>query len=931
MSPSATPRDGVSTPASPSAIRSVTPLLIGGPPAADVIDFTLDSDDNEISEIPHNEFSDSTKKEPEESVAFSDEISEFPREVEREADEQVDQSIEEGPDASTIERVIPRVTPRTITEEATVMEDSALAVTIVQAGAPADIPAAFIPPRPIAARPLSREELIARDQELESQLRNGIAQFHASLNISAPVASVRETPQLSLTSENEDTSWMLQAGEDEDAKEAEAVAAFEKHKKMYEQKILCDEATAEDDIKFAAAEAAEKRRLKRAKKIEVRMQKQADRKSPASTDDEEMFVPEQPPSIKHPGRKLSPEDDDVDPESRLVKRPKISQLRNKNKLTAQEMRDSMNGGLEAGLAKEKKMSGRKPRKPTEKKKSSPKSKAVKGKDEAGKVTKKRGRRRKGPIFSNIASLTNSNIIKDAQANAAKRDMPTFSAKDKSKALQELISSIPTAERHMVASDKQAILDATRKFNGHGVVKSDERGGWILKGMISSLFNHQVLGTGFLRDRENGSSKPFGGMVCDEMGFGKTITMLASILDGKAEPGNPNKTTLIIATSSLVTQWIDEIEKHFQPGIFGRVLRYHSGAKLFSNDPLGDLKTYDIILTTYSEVRQSYPVYRPPMHLVTEAAKNAWWAEHFRKTVGPLHSIRFRRIVCDEAQAMKNHMSLTSIAVRALHGHYKWIISGTPIQNYIEELYPYFNFLKVPHTGDFTTFVNNYCESRSDRSLVNMDRINNILRAIMLRRTHVDTLFNAPIVKLPGIEHDTVMLDFNEVERAIYKLIKSKFINVINTYSKAGSIETHYRNILAMMLKLRMLTGHILLVQQSLKELMVAADVEALWRLTAKEVEYSGDKPNTHSLLRLRQMFNEKAIARKKPAAGNAAPEPSPGAEEEGQEMAAGGSFGLTFKFRKFLRALKESKVWAELHSRSASNPFYSWMVWTNAP
>jgi SNF2 family DNA or RNA helicase len=308
-----------------------------------------------------------------------------------------------------------------------------------------------------------------------------------------------------------------------------------------------------------------------------------------------------------------------------------------------------------------------------------------------------------------------------------------------------------------------------------------------------------------------------------------------------------------------------------------------------------------------------------MHLATEAAKNAWWAEHFRNTVGPLHNIRFRRIVCDEAQALKNHMSLTSIAVRALHGHYKWIISGTPIQNYIEELYPYFNFLKVPHTGDFTTFVNNYCESRNDRSLVNMDRINNILRAIMLRRTHVDTLFNAPIVKLPGIEHDTVMLDFNEVERAIYKLIKSKFINVINNYSKTGSIETHYRNILAMMLKLRMLTGHILLVQQSLKELMVAADVEALWRLTAKEVEHSGDKPNTHSLLQLRQMFKEKARARKKPVADNVAPEPSPGAEE----MGAGGSFGLTFKFRKFLRALKESKVWAELHSRSVSDESYS--------
>jgi hypothetical protein len=152
---------------------------------------------------------------------------------------------------------------------------------------------------------------------------------------------------------------MLQASEDEDAKEAEAAAEFAKHKKLYEQKKQHEEATVEGDIEFAAAEAAEKRRLKRAKKIEVRMQQEVNRESPASTDVEEMFFPERPPTIKHPSRKLSPEDDDddVDPEPRLAKKPKISQRRNKNKLTAQEIRESMEGGLEAGLAKEKKSLG----------------------------------------------------------------------------------------------------------------------------------------------------------------------------------------------------------------------------------------------------------------------------------------------------------------------------------------------------------------------------------------------------------------------------------------------------------------------------------------------------------------------------------------------------------------------------------------------
>jgi SNF2 family DNA or RNA helicase len=104
-------------------------------------------------------------------------------------------------------------------------------------------------------------------------------------------------------------------------------------------------------------------------------------------------------------------------------------------------------------------------------------------------------------------------------------MPTFTSQNKSQALKELIASIPLADRGSHSSDKNAIMEATKKFNGHGSVRSDGQGGWKLRGMESSLFHHQLLGTAFLRDRENSDSKPKGGLVCDEMGFGKTIQMM----------------------------------------------------------------------------------------------------------------------------------------------------------------------------------------------------------------------------------------------------------------------------------------------------------------------------------------------------------------------------------------------------------------------
>lgn len=240
-------------------------------------------------------------------------------------------------------------------------------------------------------------------------------------------------------------------------------------------------------------------------------------------------------------------------------------------------------------------------------------------------------------------------------------------------------------------------------------------------------------------------------------------------------------------------------------------------------------------------------------------------------------------------------------------------------NYIEELYPYFSFLKVPHTGDYGTFLHNYCDNRAGKEPVNMARIHNILRAIMLRRTHVDSLFDAPIVKLPGISHTTHMVEFNSVERAIYSMVKRRYMYAINTFSSAGTLTQNYRSILAMLLRLRMLCSHIFLCQEMLKDMFVAADIENLWRLTAKEVETaSEDAPRVNTLRALRKMLQSKdnTIQTSQTKTANPSGEPSPDTEPQDEDITTGKSFGLTFKFRKFLRSLTVSNTWTELHLRS---------------
>jgi SNF2 family DNA or RNA helicase len=287
-------------------------------------------------------------------------------------------------------------------------------------------------------------------------------------------------------------------------------------------------------------------------------------------------------------------------------------------------------------------------------------------------------------------------------------------------------------------------------------------------------------------------------------------------------------------------------------------------------------------------------------------------------VGPLHRIKFYRIVLDEAHHIKNHACKTSIAVRALTGNFKWCITGTPILNFVEELYPYFAFLKVPHTGNYETFCHNYANNRkSCREPVQVERIRNILQAIMLRRTHVNTLFGSPIVKLPGISHKTVLVEFNPVERNIYNMIKTRYVQQINSYSRSGSLFSNYSKILGMLLRLRMLCSHVLLIQDVLKGMFTAADVEALWRLTAKEVQASDDSAQQNMIKTLRKMLakNENTLQTSQTLGPAVTPATTLEVQDE-NNMETGSTYGLYFKFRKFLRMLSESDTWAELHLRS---------------
>ena len=718
---------------------------------------------------------------------------------------------------------------------------------------------------------------------------------------------------------------------------------FQALEKEYDKKTKKGDVSIQEQIAFLKAKKEEDIRLKR-RKLEEQFA-EAEAEAEAEDNGDNLFFPmpawsssnkRTHAAIDPPSDGMEDEEADVQRQIGLNERAKINKIKRqrlgpliqptRNAMSAKESNASMLPGLEAGMEKDRKRAAAKHR--LEKAKAKSTSNRSSGKSRGNKATtaesstkkkKKSSKKPKGPEMTNLNSLFGRNVIADAQCNARLGEQETSNATRKDQALMDLIASIPSESRRMASVDKKALDKASKCFAGHGSMKADGDKGWKLKGMKSSLYHYQLLGAAFMRNREGGVDQPLGGICADEMGFGKTVMMIANILDGRPAPKDDIKTTLIVATPPLVTQWMREIELHCEPGMMGEVIRYHAGARLVSNNTVESLKRSNIILTTYTEVLKSYPKCEYPEELTTRESKQAWWLEHFEKHKGPLHRIMFHRVVLDEAQAIKNHQSRTSIACRGLAARHRWAISATPIQNGIFEFWSILAFLRVKNTGSFETFSKNF--SPKGRPELGIQRMHEFLRPIMMRRTHLEQIFGKPILKLPPSDQQITPVRFNDLERAIYQIVRARFIQRINMYSARGILDKKYRHIFTMVLRLRQLTGHIFMIQETIEDLLEQEDIEKLMRLASTEVK--DDTPNQRSILQLRAVLASRKSAENNSDPPNvssdtpSAPSDEPNASSDTVDCNIGGEFGSTnVSFKKYLRNIRENPKWAELEARS---------------
>ncbi|RDB17334.1 hypothetical protein Hypma_001783 [Hypsizygus marmoreus] len=366
-----------------------------------------------------------------------------------------------------------------------------------------------------------------------------------------------------------------------------------------------------------------------------------------------------------------------------------------------------------------------------------------------------------------------------------------------------------------------------------------------------LLPHQVLGRSWMRDREDLTKKRTGGILADDMGLGKTIQTLTRIVEGRARKSDRDDgwaaTTLVICPLALVGQWADEIAKMAEDV---SVIKHHGTSR--TADP-NVLRRVRVVVTTYDVVKSEYLAYQSnakdetQTKLTKKKAVNSsdddsssGSAEHFGRTISSksrrtkspkksaLFQVKWWRIVLDEAHNIKNVKTKGAIACCELEGKFRWCLTGTPMQNSVEELYSLIKFLRIKPLNIWDTFNTQIAKPVKSGKGANraMKRLQVVLKQIMLRRRKDQTLNGKVLIELPKRTVNIISCPFDSAEGAFYSALENKMESMIEKLMGQSKGKSAYIGVLLLLLRLRQACNHPVLVSQDYGKDLDAVDPKA---------------------------------------------------------------------------------------------------------
>ena len=355
---------------------------------------------------------------------------------------------------------------------------------------------------------------------------------------------------------------------------------------------------------------------------------------------------------------------------------------------------------------------------------------------------------------------------------------------------------PTIMTPLLEHQKQALHFLVEKEKPRSYANEDSMNSslWRLRYRPNGQQEYREIVSGISQTKE--PDQVLGGLLADMMGLGKTIEILALLASTKQEAQHfqahrvqdintqsrhflcQTRATLLVVPLSTVQNWESQIREHVKPGTFHSHI-YHGPNRATT---AYELTKYDVVITTYGTV-------------ASEALKAG------QSFDGPLYQTKWFRIVLDEAHTIREAKAKQSQAIYNLWATRHWAVTGTPIQNRIEDLGSLLRFLRLyPYdsTQGFTQHIRAPLKNPSPKVLTSL-RV--LIGSISLRRLK-------DRIELPQREDLVMKLTFTSEEQQLHDFFKSSSKAKMDVISEARqkSAGTTSLHVLQGILTLRMISA-----------------------------------------------------------------------------------------------------------------------------
>jgi SNF2 family DNA or RNA helicase len=316
-----------------------------------------------------------------------------------------------------------------------------------------------------------------------------------------------------------------------------------------------------------------------------------------------------------------------------------------------------------------------------------------------------------------------------------------------------------------------------------------------------------------------------GILADDMGLGKTLQAICAIAQYRQKKKG---LALIVCPTSLLYNWKEEFGK-FDPELNILVIDDIPTAR---KRLIEGMKKYDVVITSYTLLQKDI--------------------EHYKQT-------HFGYVILDEAQHIKNRGTRNAKSVKMIQAEHRLILSGTPIENSLDEMWSLFDFLMPGFLSTYDRFVEKYIRVSGAEQTKNLEYLRKKVAPFILRRMKTDVLDD-----LPPISEIVYHCQLTEMQQELYRSYAESARNELVKLVERDGFDRVQIHVLATLTRLKQICCHPAIFAKEKAEPGDSAKYEMLLELLQTLIEGKHKtvifSQYTSMLQIMREDFEKKGIA-----------------------------------------------------------------------